>query len=335
MVSDRLPRQTVRPRLGRAPSLGTSYVSMSAGSEVQDSRCGPTGLLGARCPPKASTGRRGRGRRGTGRRALHRAGDAGADRRHARRAAVAHGHATGEAGRSREILGALAAGYAQALRGAYLDRAGGDPRRGAACAGRSRAEARCGPARPGSGRSSPARRSASASATVDGRSSRSTGPCATCSATPPTSCSRLNVRRLHPPDDDPEVWDKFGAAAELRRDRPLPRARSAYYRQGRRRGLDRSGRLAHPRPGRPSPVRGRRWSRTSPSGTSCRRGCATRPLHDPLTGLPNRTLFFDRLGDALRTSRPGARGRRLLPRPRRLQGRSTTRSATTSATSCC
>ena len=41
-------------------------------------------------------------------------------------------------------------------------------------------------------------------------------------------------------------------------------------------------------------------------------------LHDPLTGLPNRTLFFERLDAAL--ARAGQPARRLLPRPRRLQG---------------
>ena len=58
-------------------------------------------------------------------------------------------------------------------------------------------------------------------------------------------------------------------------------------------------------------------------------------LHDPLTGLPNRTLFFDRLDAAARRRRADAPDRRLLPRPRRLQGRQRHASATTSATSCC
>ena len=44
-------------------------------------------------------------------------------------------------------------------------------------------------------------------------------------------------------------------------------------------------------------------------------------LHDPLTGLPNRTLFFERLGRGLRRrAAPEQPGRGLLPRPRRLQG---------------
>ena len=60
-----------------------------------------------------------------------------------------------------------------------------------------------------------------------------------------------------------------------------------------------------------------RWSRTSPSATTCRPDLQHQALHDPLTGLPNRTVFFHRLDAALQA---GPTRRRVLPGPRRLQG---------------
>ena len=55
-------------------------------------------------------------------------------------------------------------------------------------------------------------------------------------------------------------------------------------------------------------------------------------LHDPLTGLPNRTMFFERLDAAWPVTRRTGSG--CATSISTASRRSTTRSATTSATSC-
>ena len=99
-----------------------------------------------------------------------------------------------------------------------------------------------------------------------------------------------------------------------------------------------------PRPARPDPRRAgvyppRRHGRPATQAERALRASEARfrhqASHDPLTGLPNRTLFIERLDRRARPA-PGraTAGRRVLPRPRRLQGGQRHASATTSATGC-
>ena len=87
------------------------------------------------------------------------------------------------------------------------------------------------------------------------------------------------------------------------------------------------------------PVPSRTSSSASPSTSPSASGLEERlwheSRHDPLTGLPNRTLFFERLGDAARRAAGGAAaGRRSATSTWTASRASTTASGTTSATGC-
>jgi diguanylate cyclase (GGDEF)-like protein/PAS domain S-box-containing protein len=115
---------------------------------------------------------------------------------------------------------------------------------------------------------------------------------------------QLNVRHFVHPDDQPDTWTSFGEIAQgarnhSRREKPFRRKDGATIYADMTTSLLRDG------SGRPrhmvsimQDVTERRLLHAE---------LAYQAVHDPLTGLPNRRLFFDRMSDVLRDTRPGRR----------------------------
>ena len=111
------------------------------------------------------------------------------------------------------------------------------------------------------------------------------------------SCSASSILDLSHPDDRDAVPRVDGATA-LGRDRELP-ARAAVPAPRRPPGLGVGERVARPRRQRRNRCTSSARSRTSPSASASGEALAHQAIHDPLTGLPNRLQFVDRLGREL------------------------------------
>ena len=148
------------------------------------------------------------------------------------------------------------------------------------------------------------------------RSSRSTRRCATCSATPPRSCCAANRSgRSSTPTTRRGCGSRSRSCSPGERDHL--RVEKAYYRtDGAEIWTDLVLSLIRDPDGAPQYMVAMMENITERHRLQTR--LRHQALHDPLTGLPNRTLFFERLDAAL--ARPAAGARRLLPGPRRLQG---------------
>ena len=141
----------------------------------------------------------------------------------------------------------------------------------------------------------------------------------------------MNVAQLFHPDDAAGMWELYTELISGVRD--SVRLEKRYYRKdGTPVWTDLSVSLVRHDDGRPRFTVAMVQDITEQYGLQER--LQFQALHDPLTGLPNRTLFFERLAATLADAGPDAPGRRLLPRPRRLQGDQRHASATTSATGC-